>query len=83
MTHATTPTAQDAARTQPASAPPSDISEERTLVDRFRGYLPWIGGAIILIALFRALAWWGEQQQRAALHGRAWPPEPIRVFFRG
>lgn len=82
MTHPTTPTAQGAATIQPASPPP-DIPEERTLVDRLRGYLPWIGGAIILIALFRAFAWWGEQQQRAALHGRAWPPEPIRVFFRG
>lgn len=57
--------------------------QEPTLLDRIRGYLPWIGGALVLMALFRALRWWGDQQQRAALRGRAWPPLPVRVFLRG
>jgi hypothetical protein len=82
MTDARATTAQDATATQRAPAVP-EAPEERTLVDRLRGYLPWIGGAIIIIVLFGTLKWWGDQQQHAALRGRSWPPEPIKVFLRG
>ena len=54
-----------------------------TLADRIRGYAPWIGAVVLLLAFLSAMKWWGDQQQRAALHGRAWPPVPVRVFLRG
>jgi hypothetical protein len=73
---------EQAAARPPNGAAPSSTSREG-VVERIRGYLPWIGGAIVIVALLGALKWWGEQQQRAALHGRAWPPEPIKVFLRG
>ena len=60
-----------------------DEDERRTLVDRLRGYAPWIGALVLLLAFLSAMKWWGDQQQRAALHGRAWPPVPVRVFLRG
>ena len=67
----------------PPEAAATATEEERTLLGRIRGYLPWLGAAALVLAVFRALKWWGDQQQRAALRGRAWPPLPVRVFLRG
>ena len=77
-----TETTRSTARDATATTEPND-AEQRTLVDRLRGYAPWVGGIVLLLAFLSALKWWGDQQQRAALHGRAWPPVPVRVFLRG
>jgi hypothetical protein len=70
--------------TEATRTPPTDSPDpERTLIERLRGYLPWIGGLALLVAFLGAMKWWGDQQQRAALRGRAWPPVPVRVFLRG
>jgi hypothetical protein len=44
--------------------------------------------ALMLATPFVALAtgirfalWWGEQSQRAMLHGRRWPPEALMVLL--
>jgi hypothetical protein len=69
---------------EPMGTTPTEAPDpEPTPIDRLRGYLPWIAGGILLFALFATLKWWGDQQQRAALRGRAWPPEPVKVFLRG
>jgi hypothetical protein len=55
--------------------------EDGSVLDRLRGYVPWIAGGILLLALFSTLKWWGDQQQHATRQGRSWPPEPVKVFF--
>ena len=55
--------------------------EDRSVLDRLRGYVPWIAGGVLLLALFSMLKWWGDQQQQATRQGRSWPPEPVKVFL--
>jgi hypothetical protein len=83
MTVTTGTTAQES-RAMPASpdvpgGPAS--SQNRGLVDRLRGLVPWVASLILLLALFSALKWWGDQQQQATRQGRSWPPEPVKVFL--
>ena len=68
MTVATETT--DSTQTTPqvaVSTTAPDEEERRTLLDRLRGYAPWIGAVVLLLAFLSAMKWWGDQQQRAAL----------------
>jgi hypothetical protein len=52
-----------------------------SLQDRLKRILFWAIGIGIVVAILGTLKWWGDQQQRATLRGRSWPPEPVKVFF--
>jgi len=60
---------------------PEAASEGPTRADRLRRILFWAIGIGVVVAILGTLKWWGDQQQRAKLHGRSWPPEPVKVFF--
>jgi hypothetical protein len=57
------------------------VSDEPTRADRLRRILFWTIGIGVVVAILGTVKWWGDQQQRAALRGRSWPPEPVKVFF--
>ena len=52
-----------------------------TRQERLRHILYWVVGIGAVVAILGTLKWWGDQQQRATLRGRSWPPEPVKVFF--
>jgi hypothetical protein len=52
-----------------------------SLQDRLKRILFWAIGIGIVVAILGTFKGWGDQQQRATLRGRSWPPEPVKVFF--
>ena len=64
---------------QPGEPAGSDAGLSRR--ERLRRILLWAIGIGVVVAILGTLKWWGDQQQRAKLHGRSWPPEPVKVFF--
>jgi hypothetical protein len=58
-----------------------DATQGDSRADRIRRILFWAIGIGVVVAILGTMKWWGDQQQRATLHGRTWPPEPVKVFF--